>query len=117
MDRINRCLSQIEAIRRVADGDEPAYVARSRIGRLATSIASFTAERLGVVYQGLPCRIEAPSDASKDNADLAQCCNRLREISRHVAQPSEPLGSRWRRDWRNLQDELSNLEKCLERIR
>lgn len=117
MNKIDRCLSQIQAVRSVANGQEPPYVARSRIGRLAWSAASLAAERLGTAERELPGNIEVPQDSPKSIATLARRCNRVLDLSRHIAQPSEPLDCRWKRAWTDLLRELSMLEDCLHSLR
>ena len=116
MDRIARCLSQIEAIRDVAAGDVPPYVARSRIGRLASSVAALAAELGGLPELPVDERFAAPGNSSQFKA-LASSVKRLRDASRHVAQPSEPLEVRWRRAWAELLEELSILERCINKMR
>jgi hypothetical protein len=113
MSRTNRCLSQIAAIRDVAAGQAPPYVARSRIGRLALSVAVLVAEEGGLPAPDLPRQIRVPADASAHLRDLAERCNRLSQLARHIAQPSEPLDDRWRRGWHELLGEIGRLEERL----
>lgn len=116
MDSAARCLSQIQAIRNVAVGDAPPYVARSRIGRLATSAGSLAAEAGKV---SAPCargRVEVPANETTKSMALVNSVNRLRDLARHVAQPSEPLDGRWQRAWGELLEQLSRLEGCIKDI-
>lgn len=113
MSRIDRCLSQIAAIRDVAAGQAPPYVARSRIGRLALSVAVLVAEEGGLPAPDLPRQIRVPAGASLRLHDLAQRCNRLSQLAQHIAQPSEPLDDRWRRGWHELLGEIGGLEERL----
>lgn len=117
MNRIDRCLSQIAAIKDVAAGQAPPYVARSRIGRLALSVAVLVAQEAALPAPDLPQPIRVPAEASAQLRNLAGRCNRLTELARHVAQPSEPLDSRWRRGWHQLLGEIERLEEQLKAMR
>lgn len=117
MNRIDRCLSQIAAIKDVAAGQAPPYVARSRIGRLALSVAVLVAQEAALPAPDLPQPIRVPAEASAQLHNLAGRCNRLTELARHVAQPSEPLDSRWRRGWHQLLGEIEGLEEQLKAMR
>ena len=113
MSAIERCIAEILAIREVSEGHAAPYVARSRIGRLVLSLAILVAEEAGLPNPDLPGAIELPEGASGWLSGLAQQCSRLADISRHIAQPSEPLDERWERGWRQLLDELHLLEESL----
>lgn len=117
MNRIDRCLSQIAAIKDVAAGQAPPYVARSRIGRLALSVAVLVAQEAALPAPDLPRPIRVPAEATAQLRDLAAQCNRLTQLARHVAQPSEPLDSRWRRGWHQLLSEIDGLEQRLKEMR
>ncbi len=114
MSAIERCIAEILAIREVSEGHAAPYVARSRIGRLVLSLAILVAEEAGLPNPDLPGAIELPEGASGWLSGLAQQCSRLADISRHIAQPSEPLDERWERGWRQLLDELHLLEESLK---
>ena len=116
MSRIDRCLSQIRAIRDVAAGLEAPYVARSRIGRLAMSTVALVAEEAGLPAPERPGPIRLLDGTSEKLSELAARLDRLREITRHIAQPSEPLDNRWKRGWDELLQELQILEELLERL-
>ena len=113
MDRVERCLAQIGAIKDVAAGDAVPYVARSRMGRLTLSIASLVAEEAGLAVPDLPGPIHLPDKASEDLLEIAERCNRLLELARHISQPSEPLAERWTRGWRELLEEVGSIEERL----
>src|SRR5688572_9358571 len=113
MTRIDRCLREIQAIREVAHGTAAPYVARSRIGRLVLSTAVLVAEEAGLPCPDIPHRIRPPEGASDEVATLAVRSSRLAELSRHIAQPSEPLADRWQRGWHELLTELDLLEQDL----
>lgn len=117
MTRIERCLSQIQAIRSVETGVEPPYVARSRIGRLTMSTADLVAQAAGIPAPALPGPIQLRDDVSGKIRALASCCNRIVELARHIAQPSEPLDQRWKRGWKDLLQELQTLERHLLNLR
>jgi hypothetical protein len=116
MNKFDRCLKQIQAVRKVADREEPAYVARSRIGRLSTSVAHLAAKIAGVTPPPVPRWIEVPEHGSPDVTKIITCSNRLFALSRHVGQPSEPLERRWRAAWSELLQELSELEVHLRSL-
>ena len=44
---------------------------------------------------------------------MAEHCNSLMELGRHIMQPSEPLAERWTRGWEKLLLELALLESEL----
>jgi hypothetical protein len=117
VNRIDQCLSQIAAIKDVAAGQAPAYVARSRLGRLALSIASLVAQEAALRAPDLPRPIYVPPEAPAHLRDLAGRCNRLTQLARHVAQPSEPLDTRWSRGWQQLLSEIDGLEQRLKVMR
>ena len=113
MARLDRCLRQIHAVRNVAAGSDPPYVARSRIGRLCDSAVSLVAEDLGLKGVQRPGLIATSNIESRDTAEVAESCNRIFSLSRHIRQPSEPLDERWRRGWGDLMVELDVLERRL----
>jgi hypothetical protein len=113
MDGIERCLTQIEAIREVSRGEATPYVARSRIGRLAQSLTTLIAKEAGLREPEFAGSLLVPAGAPDALLDLAQRCNTIAELSRHIAQPSEPLAGRWEAGWTELLRELSQLEARL----
>lgn len=118
MDKIDRCLAEVQAVRNVAVGIDPPYVARSRIGRLATSTAALVATTLGIPDPKLPRATEVRDGHSPDEIRrVAVCCNRIIDISRHIRQPSEPLEERWKRGWEDLLVEIGTLEHHLNCLR
>ena len=117
MDRVERCLAQIGAIKDVAAGDAVPYVARSRMGRLTLSIARLVAEEAGLAVPDLPGPLHLPDKASDDLLEIAERCNRLLELARHISQPSEPLAERWTRGWRELLEEVGSIEERLLLLR
>jgi hypothetical protein len=116
MSRLERCLTQIQAIRSVASGVEPAYVARSRIGRLTTSIAILVAKETGRRLPARTAPIPLPGPDRPKLRSVALCCNQVVAIGSHLTQPSEPLDDRWRRGWSELLAELRNLEISLRAL-
>ncbi len=113
MNRVERCLAQIDALKDVAAGDAMPYVARSRVGRLTLSIASLVAEESGLAVPDLPRPIRLSNEASEELLEIAERCNRLLELARHISQPSEPLADRWTRGWRELLEEVGSIEERL----
>ena len=116
MKKIDRCLAHIKAVRDVAAGVDPPYVARSRIGRLGTSTASLVAEVLGASDRAVCGQIIVDDSAPADVVELVGSCNRIQELSRHIRQPSEPLAGRWERGWKCLLKEMVRLEEQLIRL-
>jgi hypothetical protein len=117
MSGLERCLTQIQAIRNVAAGDEPAYVARSRIGRLTSSVATLVAKETGMPAPVRAAAIPLPATESPNLRSVASSCNHIVAISSHLAQPSEPLDDRWRSGWSELLAELADLEISLIALR
>lgn len=115
MGKIERCLSEIQAVREVAEGHAAPYVARSRLGRLALTTAMIVAEEAGLPSPDLPGAVKLPVTAAPEVLDLARCCNRIADTARHIAQPSEPLAERWERNWHQLLDDLADLEGQIRR--
>lgn len=113
MSSVDRCLKQIRAVRDVAAGSDPAYVARSRIGRLCDSTVSLVAGDLGIKGHQRPGVIAMAEIKSRNVAEVAESCNRIFSLSQHIRQPSEPLDERWKRGWEDLMIELDVLEERL----
>lgn len=117
MNKLDQCLAQVRSIRDVAEGIEPPYVARSRIGRLSTLAASLVTERCGLPPPELPRPIFVGGVGAANSRGLAECCNRLCELARHIGQPSEPLEERWKRGWQDLLQEVGTLERYVRELR
>jgi hypothetical protein len=117
MTGIDRCLAQIDAVRSVALGVEPAYVARSRIGRLTLSTAALVAQEVGDPIPVVPADIQFSDTTPVRLRAVAACCDRICELARHLAQPSEPLEIRWKRGWHELLAHLKDLEVLLVDLR
>ena len=117
MSAIDRCIAQIHSVRSVAVGVEPAYVARSRLGRLTVTCASIVARLIGTPAPSLPGPIRVQGNVSPVARQLSDSCNQIYILSRHLSQPSEPLDERWIRGWRGLINELDKLEACVEKCR
>ena len=49
--------------------------------------------------------------------ELAARCNRLTQLAKQVAQPSEPLDDRWKRGWHELLGEIHGLAQQLTSMR
>jgi hypothetical protein len=113
MPTIDHCLYQIRRVLEVADGHEAAYVARSRIGRLINSCLHITAKAAGVRAPDFPCRFQAPPYSSQQLVDLTTLCNQIYDLSRTLAQPSEPLEARWTAGWQDLRASLMAMEHAL----
>lgn len=117
MDEVDNCLRQIAKVRSVAQQQEVAYVARSRLGRLVLAIARLVAKMSGGTILDRPRRLVVPTTASTQIQVLAELCNRLFDTTKTLVQPSEPLDSRWRAGWSELVNDLDEIEKKLNAIK
>jgi len=117
MKTIDRCIIEIDQVKRIANGEEVAYVARSRIGRLLVSVASLIATQVGIEPYDIPQRIRIPEDAPTSSKRITVVCNELLDVAKTITQPSEPLDERWRSGWRELLIQLDRLEIELRRLR
>ena len=115
MDSVTRCLKDIEKIRRVARGDDVAYVGRSRISRLILNVSRMAAQRVGAPVPQRLAATDLPAEA-KSSSPVHNTCIRLLDVSRSITQPSEPLDDRWRSGWVVLMTELENLERQLQTL-
>ena len=114
MKEIDNCLRQIAKIRLVAQGEEVAYVARSRLGRLVLGVGQLVGKVSGISVSDRPGRLTVPEDASSDVRGLMNLCNQLNDTAKTLVQPSEPLDERWRTGWSELMAELGHLEHHLQ---
>ena len=71
------CFKQIERLRAVAKEEEPAYAARSRLGRLVVTTARVIATRLSMPLPHVPQQITIPAGAPTELRSLADHTNRL----------------------------------------
>lgn len=115
--KVDRCLSEIQSVKKALAGLDSPYVARSRIGRLCTSVASFVMSVLGKRSQDHPSHIELSNSMPSNIVEIVNCCNRIFDISRHISQPSEALDAGWRRGFDELFDELAKLESLMTAVR
>jgi hypothetical protein len=113
MTRTDLCLLQIASIREVAAGDAAAYVARSRVGRFVLTLAALLAEEAGLRVPDTSAPVLLPDGSPSELQEMANHCNSLLELARHIVQPSEPLAVRWTRGWEKLLFELEILERHL----
>lgn len=111
--KVDRCLAEIQSVQNALAGLDSPYVARSRIGRLCTSVASFVMSMLDKRSQDLPGQIELGESMPSNVAEIVNCCNRIFDISRHTSQPSEALDAGWRQGFDELFDELAKLESLM----
>src|SRR5438128_1753728 len=116
MTTIDRCITEINQVKRVAMGEEVAYVARSRIGRLLLDVASLIATQVGIELPDIPQPIWVPKDAPASSKRIAVACNKVLDVAKTITQPSEPLDERWRSGWRALLIQLDCLEVELRRL-
>lgn len=112
MRNVEKCLHQIEKVRAVVDGQTP-YAARSRVRRLVLETMRLVSASAGLPLPGRPGVLSAPANAGSQLMRVVGACNQLNGLSRSIAQPSEPLDSRWRVMWCSLVGELDELELAL----
>ena len=117
MNDIDNCLRHIAKVKRVARGEDAAYVARSRLGRLALSVAAIVAGTVGLPAPDRPGVLSVPDDANGDVRSLVTLCNRLSDTAKTLVQPSEPLDERWKDGWAALLRDLDLLEQRLRNAR
>lgn len=113
---VERCLRQLRKIRDAAEDPESAYLLRSRVRRTLLVCMREVARDIGTSIplaldeEGLrnlpPGRREA----------IIGACQRIRGLTVHLCQPSEALDDRWRREWADVDAELSILEGELLKI-
>jgi len=103
------CLQQITQVRLAITSNTDAYTYRSRLGRLIVTCLRSVTKKLGLPQPILPGLYKVPSDASLAIKNVINCCNKLWELSRVLSQPSEPLESRWKTGWEELNCELDLL--------
>jgi len=108
------CLLYIHKVRQVAIGIEPAYLARTRLGRLILACLRSVAAECGLDEPALPSRFEVQPNAPKWLREVTERCNRIYDLSRFISQPSEPLEDRWKEVWSSLLLELDGLEQLLQ---
>lgn len=113
MDNIARCLDQIEKLKRVATGEDAAYVARSRIGRLILNVMRLVCNAVDIEPPSRPGPMLEPAGADEQLRYLIRICNHVNETAKTITQPSEPLDERWKSGWSALQSDLAELEECL----
>lgn len=117
MRNIDQCLVEIDKLRQVANGSEPAYVARSRISRLIVMLSRMVAQVIGTDSPNRPGLILIPTKGDPALLELVRVCNELLSISKTITQPSEPLAERWTTGWAIIMNKLSELESQLKAIR
>ena len=66
-----RILEQVQKIRSVAAGDEAAYVARSRLGRLMLSCLRLVSAEVGLEEPKLPRTVKVPENTSPQISAIA----------------------------------------------
>lgn len=116
MKDIDNCLKQISKVRSVARQEEPAYAAKSRLGRLVLTVARLVARASGGIALDRPGWLEVPTGASTDIKHLINLCNRISDTTRILVQPSEPLSEYWRARWSELIDDLDSMEEHLKQM-
>jgi len=110
MKEFDKCLLLIKKVRAVADGEEVAYVARSRIGRLLLSVSKLVARISKQQVPNIPQKQSILPNAPMAIQALVRICNDLNDSAKILVQPSEPLDVRWRAGWSDLMSGLTRLE-------
>ena len=114
MEDIAKCLSEIEKVKEVAEGQAMPYAARSRLARLTLDTTRLACAAIGVPLPDRPGTLPVMGDdASTTLARVVASCDTLNQLGRSVAQPSEPLEARWRTMWQALLRELDELDAAL----
>ena len=113
MNDITRCLRKIDKVKEVAEGQAIPYAARSRIARLTLDTTRLVCSALGMPVPDRPLTLAKPVNASSELVKIIDVCNRLNNLAKSVAQPSEPLEQRWRTMWLALLGELDELAAAL----
>ena len=116
MNERERCLNLIQKVREVATGDQVAYVARSRVGRLLLNTRKLVGQMANIDVPDRPIKLNVPSSASTSLKDLVEVSNRINDSARVLVQPSEPLDERWKSGWTELLAELDQLELHLRKF-
>jgi hypothetical protein len=114
MNMNEACLQHIYKVRQVGTGMEPAYLARTRLGRLILACLRTIAAECDLDEPVLPMKFEIQENASQWGKELTQRCNSIYELSRFISQPSEPLEDRWKQAWAHVLQELDELEQLLK---
>src|SRR2546427_13019381 len=83
-----------------------AYLARTRLQRLILECARMVARRHGVEEPYYPAASPAPPGASNLDEEISHVCRELLGRTAAICQPSEPLDSRWRAQWKIVQENL-----------
>lgn len=110
MNTIERIHEEIQKVRSVALGQEAAYVARSRLGRVILSCLCFVAKEVGVENPTFPRMFRPPHNATPQLIEITHRCNRILELTKTLSQPSEPLEERWKETWKLLLQQLELLD-------
>lgn len=113
MKEIENCHRHIANIRLIARGEEVAYVARSRIGRLVLCVARLVSKLSNIPTPDRPRRLAVPKNSTKEVRTLVVLSNCISETAKTLAQPSEPLDERWRVGWAELIADLDKIEQHL----
>ena len=117
MKELDNCLHQIAKVRSVAQDQEVAYVARSRLGRLVLAVVQLVGRLAGGSTSDRPGRLDMPTDASDDVRTLARLSNELFETTKTLVQPSEPLDLRWQTGWSELLAQLDEIEHLVQAMK
>lgn len=114
---LNSTLSveRINQVRLSADGENSAYLLRTRLHRLILSLQRSIASDFGLELV-TPIQIEFPGILEPARAEIVALCNSLLLESTHLSQPSEALDERWEISWATLEGQLEAIENALSQL-
>jgi hypothetical protein len=113
MHRVDLCLRRIQQVRSAAEGQQPAYLLRTRTHRMLLSIQRLVASEfeLDIVT---PSLLTPPPSSSGRARKIAEVCNRILLESGKLSQRSAALDERWQDGWMLLKTELDRLQVLLQ---
>jgi hypothetical protein len=104
----NGLLEKIAAVRVAAEDPRGAYLIRSRLRRSILACSRAVAEREGLPLPVLAGQWVTPADRRARR--VVHLCRRIYDRSQILCQPSESFDVRWESGWRDLQNDLAQLE-------
>jgi hypothetical protein len=104
-------VEQIRRLRESIKDPNKGYLARTRLRRLILSGLAKITKEVGLPKPTLPGPFIAPQSASAKIIECVELSNRLYQRATRLCQPSEPLDTRWRNQWSELDADLERLER------
>jgi hypothetical protein len=108
MNALDKLEATLAAVRTAASDPRGAYLIRSRLRRSILACTRAVAECEGLPKPALAGQWIAPTDERARN--IVTLCRRIYDRSQVFCQPSESFDVRWETGWKNLRDELAELE-------